>query len=57
MRTNPQFPPDFFTFTKEILKGTVIRIEEALIDHRLRVSKVSRKFRIPFIYNFAVIYP
>ena len=39
------------------LKGTVMQTEEVLIHDRLRVSKVSRKFRIPIIYNFAVIYP
>ena len=37
-------------------KGTVMQIEKALITDRLRVSKVSRKFRIPTIYNFAIIY-
>ena len=39
------------------LKGTVIQIEKAMINDRLRFSKVSWKFRIPTIYNFAVIYP
>ena len=39
-----------------VIKGTVIKIEKALINDRLRVSKVSWKFRIPTIYNFAVIY-
>ena len=38
-------------------KGTVMQIEKALINNRLRVSKVSGKFRIPTIDNFAVIYP
>ena len=33
-----------------------MKIEKALINDRLRVSKVSRKFRIPTIYNFAVFY-
>ena len=37
-------------------KGTVMQIEKALIIDHLRVSKVSRKFRIPAIYNFVVIY-
>ena len=32
-------------------------IEKALINDRLRVSKVSWKFHSPTIYNFAVIYP
>ena len=32
-------------------------IEKALIYDRLRVSKVSCKFRIPTIYNFAVNLP
>ena len=30
-----------------------MQIEKALIDYRLRVSKLSWKFRIPAIYNFA----
>ena len=34
-----------------------MQIEKALITDRLRVSKLSRKFRIPTMYNFAVIYP
>ena len=33
-----------------------MQIEKALINDRLRVSKVCRKFRILTIYNFAVIY-
>ena len=40
-----------------IFKGTVMQIEKARINDRLPVSKVSWKFRIPTIYNFAVIYP
>ena len=32
-------------------------IEKALISDRLRVSKIFSKFRVPAIYNFAVIYP
>ena len=39
-----------------LLKGTVIQIEKALINDRLRVSKESWKFRITTIHNFAVIY-
>ena len=39
------------------VKGTVIQIEKALINNCKRVSYVSRKFHIPTIYNFAVIYP
>ena len=38
-----------------MLKGTVTQIEKALINDHIRVSKISRKFRIPTIYNFAVI--
>ena len=38
-------------------KGTVMHIEKALTNDPLRVSKVFWKFRIPTIYNFAVIYP
>ena len=37
-------------------KGTVMQIVNALIHGSLLVSKVSKKFRIPAIYNFAVIY-
>ena len=37
-------------------KGAAMQIEKALINDRLRVSKVSWKFCIPTIYNFAVIY-
>ena len=40
-----------------LFKGTVMQIEEALTDDRLRVSKVYWKFHIPALYNFAVIYP
>ena len=39
------------------LKCTVIQIEKALINDRLYVLKVSWKFRIPTIHNFAAIYP
>ena len=42
----------FFFF----LKGAVMQLEKVLINDRLRVSKVSWKFRIPTIYNFGVIY-
>ena len=35
-----------------------MQIEKALINNdRLCVPKVSLKFRIPTVYNFAVIYP
>ena len=37
-------------------KGTVMQIETAVIDDRLRVSKVSRKLHIPIIYYFTVVY-
>ena len=33
-------------------KGTVTRIEKALINNRLHVLKVSGKFRLLAIYNF-----
>ena len=39
------------------LKGTVMQTEKVLINDRLGVSKISRKFRISTIYNFAAIYP
>ena len=38
------------------MKGTVMQIEKELINDRLRVSKVSWKFCIPTIYNFAIMY-
>ena len=34
-----------------------MQIEKVLINDRFRVSKVFWKFRIPTIYNFAVISP
>ena len=34
-----------------------MQIGKPLINDRLRVSKVSWKFRIPTIYSFTVIYP
>ena len=39
------------------VKGTVMQVEKTLINDRLRVSKVCRKFCIPTIYHFAVVYP
>ena len=33
-----------------------MQIEKAMINDRLRVSKVSWKFRISTVYGFAVIY-
>ena len=51
-----------FLFPEEVhlllFKGTIMKvIEKALANDRLRVSKVSLKFCIPTIYNFAVVYP
>ena len=40
-----------------MINGTVMQIEKALINDRLRALKVSWKFRIPATYDFAVIYP
>ena len=40
-----------------MIKGTAMQIEKALIKDCLRASKVSWKFYIPTIYNFAVIFP
>ena len=34
-----------------------MQIEKALINDRLRVSKVFCKFHSPTVYSFAVIYP
>ena len=39
------------------IKGTVMQIEKALINDRLRVLKASWKFCIRTINNFPVIYP
>ena len=39
------------------IKGTVMQIEKAMINDCLSVSKVPWEFRIPTVYNFAVIYP
>ena len=40
------------------IKGTVMKIakKKKMINDRLRVLRVSWKFRIPTIYNFAAIY-
>ena len=43
-------------YNLHFLKIHKMQIEKALINDRLRVSKVSIKFRIPTIYNFVVIY-
>ena len=50
----------YYYFVNEInylimFKGTVMQIEKALINVRLRVS--NKKFHITTICNFAVIYP
>ena len=47
----------FVISSKNVVKGTVMQIDKALITDRLRVWKVSWKFYIPTINNFAVIYP
>ena len=39
------------------IKGTAVQIEKGLINDILRVWKISRKFRIPTVSNFAVTYP
>ena len=55
---NPLFLGYLFGHSSPVaVNGTVMQIEKALINDRLRVSKVSRKCRIPTIYNFAVSYP
>ena len=38
---------NFLQKRERVSKGTVIQTEKALINDRLRVSKVSWKFRIP----------
>ena len=47
---------DLWNETKAF-EGTAMQIEKALINDRLRISKLSWKSRISTIYNFAVIYP
>ena len=42
---------------KKSPKVIVMQIEKALINDRVHASKVPWKFRIPTIYNIAVIYP
>ena len=39
------------------IKGAVMQIEKALINDRLRVSKVCWKLCISTNYKFAIIYP
>ena len=39
------------------IKGTIMQIEKALNNDRLRVSEIVKKFRIPIICDFVVIYP
>ena len=41
----------------EVIIGSFMQIEKAHIYDCLRVSKLSWKFCVPSIYNFAVIYP
>ena len=56
---NPLQSNDFYKkiqISKNSIKGTVMQIEKALINDRLNVSRVSWKFHIPTIYNFAAIY-
>ena len=38
-------------------EGTLMQIKKALINDCLRIPKVTLKFRILTIYNFALIYP
>ena len=42
---------------EKTVNGTVMQIEKAQINDRLRVSKEPWNFRIPTVYNFAVINP
>ena len=45
-----------FVFPVSIVKGTVMQTEKAPMKDRLRVLKVPWTFRIPTVFNFAVIY-
>ena len=45
-----------FIIMKKWIKDAVIRTEKALLNDRLRVSKVSWKFHVSTIYNYALIY-
>ena len=41
-----------------IIKGIVMQVEiKTLINDHLHASKASSKFRIPTVYNYAVIFP
>ena len=44
-----KFSANLLKLTEETRKGAVMQIEKTLINDRLRVSKVSRKFRVPAI--------
>ena len=46
---------NLYVFSFQHFKGTVMQIEKALINDHLRISKVSWKFRIPNVDNFAAI--
>ena len=39
-----------------MIKRAVMQVKKAMINDRLHASNLSWKFRIPNIYNFAVIY-
>ena len=43
--------------TTRSIKSTVVEIDKALISDCLRLSKVSGKFHIPTIFNFAIVCP
>ena len=47
MRPNSEEIADSFTFTKQILNGTVMQTEKGLINDHLRVSKIYEVFAFP----------
>ena len=51
------FPQEQMPFKNALIKGTVMQIKKALINDHLPVPRVSWKFCIPAICNFAVICP
>ena len=55
--TLKEFVSKLATNCLSVLKGMVMQIVKTLITDRLRILKVSWKFRIRDIYDFAVIYP
>ena len=56
MKLHIIFKSIFYWVLFKFLKGTAIKIEKALINDYLSISKVPWESRIPNIYNIVVIY-